>query len=122
MARRKAMKTKTRKVYVKSKSKRRSAPKFNLMAQVLSAGIYGALRGRASQMLSPITSRVPMGQYADEAVMGTLSYFMAKGKLGAQFKKVGMAGLHIESAMVGSQLAQGSFESNTNSNNNLVIL
>jgi hypothetical protein len=106
MARRKtaAKKTRTRTVTV---TKTRKVNAMNPRKAMLSGAIYGAGRGALSSAIAPVTSRLPLGQYADEAGMLGLSYFAAKGKFGAQFKQIGMAGLHIESAVIGNALVRG---------------
>jgi len=79
------------------------------MALVIGAGIYGAGREYVSDKLSPITSKVPLGDLADEATMGVLSYFVAQGKIPLvnkipYSKEIGKAGLTIEAARVGAYL------------------
>jgi hypothetical protein len=76
--------------------------------------IYGAVREKASNMLTPITSKVPMGNIADELVLGTISYFLAKKGKG-MVKQIGIAGLTIESARLGEAIADGSIMGNSSS-------
>jgi len=67
---------------------------------------YGAGRQTIVNLASPITSRIPLGQYADEAVLGAAGYFMAKKGRGV-VKDLGMAMLTVEAASLGSQLIGG---------------
>lgn len=76
----------------------------NLLLTAAAAGVYGATRPMIESWISPITSQIPLGGYADEVALGTLGYFMAKGKLGNNkiVKSAGKAMLIIEAARVGS--------------------
>ncbi len=107
MARRK--KTKVRRIYVKAK-KRRSKSKGGVMNTVIGAMLYGAVRERASNMLSPVTANIPAGEIADEVVMLGVSWALAKGKVPFVnkidiSKKIGKAGVVIESARIGEFIA-----------------
>ena len=105
MAKRKtARKTITR--YVKAKPKRRSNASNNPMKMILPAMGYGAVRGKVSQLIAPVTSKIPFGNLADEIGMGVLSYYAAKKGTG-MVKKLGQAGLIIESAQAGQTLVAG---------------
>ena len=84
------------------------------VALVGGAALYGAGREWLSQKLEPITTKVAgvAGSYADEAVLGALGYFMAKGKIPGinripLSREVGRAMLTVEAARVGSGLAAG---------------
>lgn len=95
--------------------RRRSSSTSNKpMKKIVGGAIYGAARGTVSRFLQPITSRVPLGNYADEAGMLVLSYMAAKGKFGSNFKEVGSAGLYIESAVIGNDLASGALLNSLN--------
>jgi hypothetical protein len=119
-----------RKVSGSSKQKSRgfkSSSSSTPMKKMLFGVMYGAGRSYASQLITPITSRIPfLGNYADEAGMLALSYFAAKGTFGATFKEVGTAGLYIESALVGKDIVTGQFMSNLSlsgsSSNNVRII
>lgn len=109
------------------KSYRRSVGKSgstaNLMTTALCAGVYGAARPYIEQTINPYTSKIPVvGNYADELVLGTAGYFLAKGKMpflkGKVARSAGLAILTIESARVGSGLAQGMMPSSTSSQSN----
>lgn len=116
MARRKKRASaKTRVVYRTAKAKRRSkrrssSSSSSLMGQVVGGMSYGALRGYASDLASPITSKLGfLGDYADNVVMAGISYAMAKRKIPLINKwkmasDIGKAGLVIESAFAGLDL------------------
>jgi len=98
----------------KKKTFRRKAKGMltGLVGQAVGAAAYGAVRERMSIALDPITQRVPMGQYADEAVMLTANYLLASGKVPFVNKvpfvrQVAKAGLMIEAARLGEQLVRG---------------
>lgn len=84
--------------------KGRSASKgVNPLMVIGSAMAYGAARQYLSQAVEPITSKVPLGSFADEAVFGTAGYFMAKKGKGI-VKSIGLAMLTVEAASVGNQI------------------
>jgi len=85
-------------------SKRSSKGGSSVKMLQFDAMIYGAVRAKISSLISPLTSKIPMGEYADEIGMGLLTYFVAKNTSG-MVKDVAMKGLIIENAMIGSQLA-----------------
>lgn len=75
----------------------------NPLNVVLPAAAYGAARGYLSNLATPLTSKIPLGNYADEALFGVAGYFMAKKGKG-MVKNIGMAMLTVEAASVGNQL------------------
>lgn len=118
MAKRKRFKTRTitryrtmakrkrsRKSFFGRKSYRRSSSgSLSPMKVIIPALVYGAVRSKAAEFATPITSKVPLGNYADEAVFGTVGYFMAKKGKG-MVKNAGLAILTVEAASVGNQIA-----------------
>lgn len=64
---------------------------------------YGAIRPFVSNLIAPIASMIPAGQYADELGMGLANWFIAK-KMGGMIGQVARKGLVVENAMVGSAL------------------
>jgi len=70
---------------------------------VLGGGIYGALRSYISGAIAPLTSKIPLGNLADNIGMGVISYFAYKKGSGI-IKNAGMIGLGIESAMAAADL------------------
>lgn len=90
------------------------------MALIGGAALYGAGREVLSDWLSPITTKVAgvAGDYADEAVLGAIGYFMAKGKIPGVnrlplTREVGRAMLTVEAARIGSSLASGMLNKNS---------
>ncbi len=116
-----AKKRKTAKRYFRARTssakvsrRRRSSSSsyaLNPMKIALFGALYGAVRPYLAQAISPVTSKIPMGAYVDEAGMIVISYFAAKGTFGNQFKEAGKAGLYIESAVIGSDIITGKFTS-----------
>lgn len=106
MARKKGRKSKGGR---KSKSRGDGFSHKRLFGTIAGAMIYGAGREWTSNKLAPITAKIPFGDLSDEALMGVLSYFIAKGKIPLinripLSKDIGLAGLTIESARVGAYL------------------
>lgn len=108
MARRRKAKTKTITRFVKKAGRRIKRASSNPTAVIIPAMAYGALRAKMAQLIAPVTDKIPFGNYADELGMGLVSYFAAKKGIGI-VKKLGIAGLTIESAQVGQQLMAGGF-------------
>jgi len=98
-----------------SRSRSSSKSSGNIMNLMLTGALYGAVRPYIAQAVSPLTSKIPVvGNYADEAGMGVIGYFAAKGTFGNQFKEVGKAALIIEAAQIGSDVVTGRFTQNLN--------
>jgi len=70
------------------------------------AMIYGGARGYISNMLQPLTSKIPLGSIADEVIMGGACYLVAKNTSGL-IKDVALKGLIIENARLGEAVATG---------------
>jgi len=85
------------------KTRSRSGSSSNPMNVLIPAALYGAGRPYISGLVSPISSMLPLGQYADEAVLGIGGYFLAKKGRG-MIKNIGTAMLTVEAASIGSQL------------------
>ena len=83
---------------------RGSSGSSNPMNVLLPAALYGATRGYIASAISPLTSKIPVGNYGDELVLGLAGYFMAKKGSGF-IKNTGMAILTVEAASLGNQLA-----------------
>jgi len=110
---------KARKIYVKAKSKRRSSNKSGLMLSLVGAGIYGAGREVLSSYMTPITSKIPAGGFADEIGLLVVNWALAKGKIPFINKmkitrSIGKAGMLIESARIGQIIGGGAFANMTN--------
>lgn len=75
---------------------------------ILPAAVYGAVRSKASELLQPITAKVPLGGVADELVLGTAAYFLAKKSNNKMVKDFARAALTVEAAQLGQALMNGS--------------
>lgn len=82
---------------------------------LVGAGVYGAVREKASNMLTPLTSKVPLGNVADEVVMGAINYFGAKNTSGV-VREIFKAGMTIEAARIGETIANGQLNMGGSSN------
>lgn len=85
------------------KSYKKKAKSENLTTLMVGSAIYGMGRSYLSNLIAPVTNKIPLGDITDEVSLGVLSYFVAKGKLSNNktIKAIGKAGLTIESARVG---------------------
>ena len=99
----------------RSRSRSGSGSLENPLMMIIPALVYGATRGYISNAIKPLTDKIPLGNYADEAVFGTVGYLMAKKGKG-MVKSAGKAILIVESASLGSQLMAGF---STNGSNNI---
>ncbi len=90
----------------RSRSKGNNADLTGLMVGAIA---YGAGREYISNAILPLTNKIPLGGYADEAILGIMGYVFARGKLlNSKFtKNLGRAMLTIESARVGSGMTSG---------------
>ena len=70
------------------------------MKLLIGSMIYGAAREKVSNLLTPVTQKIPLGEITDEAVLGVISYYAAKKGKGV-IKQIGTAGLAIEAARLG---------------------
>jgi hypothetical protein len=73
----------------------------------IDALLYGAARQYTSQLIAPLTDKIPIvGGLSDEVGMGILDYMIAKNTSG-MISRVARKGLVIENARVGEALANG---------------
>jgi len=84
----------------RSRSSRSSGMKATTL--VLASGLYGAVRAKIASAITPITSKIPAGQFADNLGMGIIAYLAYKKGSGI-VKTAGMAGLAVEGAMAGAE-------------------
>lgn len=105
----------------KRKAKRRFSPfrrsrsrsnnsSGSLTAVLVGGAAYGAGRQYVSNLVKPLTDKIPLGNVADNLVMGAICYFGAK-KAPKMLKPVFKAGLAIEAAMAGQDLMQNGLSS-----------
>jgi hypothetical protein len=88
------------------KVRRNSNSAINPLNVALAGAGYGVARAYLSQLIQPLTSKIPLGQYADEVVLGAAGYYLAKKQTGL-LKSVGYAMLTIESAAIANQATAG---------------
>lgn len=107
MARRRK-KTTTRRVYrAAPKRRRKSSGAGKVKLLNTPAIVYGAARGTMATFLAPVTSKLGfLGSVSDEVGMGIANYLIAKNTSG-MIKKAAIAGLTIENAMLGQEIAKG---------------
>lgn len=86
------------------------------MAILLGGGIYGALRAKLSNLLSPVTSKVPLGDVADEAVLFAAGYFANKNFKDKTLKSVAQSAMVVEAARMGEAVSTGSIFGGSSSN------
>ena len=119
MARKRLFKRKSSRSFPKMKSYKKSGGKFSSVKLIdLYAMLYGAGRQYIAQAVSPITAKIPLGNFADNIVMGGINYAAAKFIPIKLVKEVAMKGLIIENAMIGQEgaaLALGKTNMSSNS-------
>lgn len=108
VARRKARRT----------SSRRSSMLMKPLAVLVAGGAYGALREKVSNVIAPLTSKIPIaGNISDEIGMFGLSYLIHKNMKSKQAKMIALAGMLVESARIGDGVVSGQVNLNLASNN-----
>ena len=93
----------------KSYSRRRKSGLGNQAAAIMGAGIYGGVRAKLSNVVAPLTVKLPFGNIADEVGLGIVA-LVSKKFLGRKIplvKDIANAGLLIESARIGEAVATG---------------
>ncbi len=115
-----AVKTRTRTIVKRIRAKNKAGG-FAPQKAIAGGFIYGLARGKVASLISPLTSKIPMGQYADELGMGVLNYYIAKGKIPMIPKNVGLAGLAIESFVIGQDIGAGNFSLMNNSSSTKAV-
>jgi hypothetical protein len=104
----------------RSAGKRRSRHSNDggLFKGVIGAALYGGVRGYASNMVAPLTSKLGMlGTYADNVVM--IGALWGLGKVMPQAKPICKTGILIEAAMVGGEIVAQVAPATTVSNSSL---
>lgn len=101
---------------------RRKRSKFGDLGIIIGGMTYGALREKLNEIVTPITSKIPLGYTADNIVLGGISYLLMKGKIPLINKipltrQIGRAGLTIESALLGQDLMKGTIKTAEPSSN-----
>lgn len=96
---------------------KRSGTLQKILLTILSAGAYGAVRAKISNVIAPVTDKIPLGNIADETGM-IITAIMAKKFIGNKvplIKKAADAGIVIESARIGEAVLAGGFLNNSSS-------
>jgi len=108
MARFRKMRSRARSFGKRYKRAGSSKGSSNVLTLAIAGAVYGVGRPYIANMIPSSVSNFANGN-GDELVLGTLGYFMAKGKLGSNsmIKDAGKAILVIESARIASGLMQG---------------
>lgn len=94
--------------FTSRRAKRNYSSGENLTQTMIASAVYGGMREKVSNMLTPITSRIPLGTVADEVVLGAIHYFGAKKVKNPMLKSLFKAGLIVESARLGEAVVDGS--------------
>jgi hypothetical protein len=108
-----------------SKSYRRSSGKSSWKSDMMffaGAGLYGALRQKLSIALDPISSKLPFGNLSDEVVLFGALWASKKVLKNPTYHKIATAGMIIEAARVGEQLATGGFNLSGSSSTNQSVM
>jgi len=80
----------------------------------IDAMIYGAVRGKVSDAIEPLSSKIPVPYgLSDEVAMGLLLWGVSKYAKGGMLGQVARKGLVIENARVGEAIANGVMGSST---------
>jgi len=85
----------------------------------IGAMIYGAARQKVSNALIPVTSKIPLGAYTDEAVLGGLAWYGSKKIKNKTLKAILRAALVVEAARVGQRVINT--QTATTNNNTVTI-
>lgn len=98
----------------KKKSYKRSSNSSSVkpIAVLIGGGIYGAARAKVSNTIAPWTAQIPLAGLSDEAAMFGISYILNKKFKNKDVKKIGLAGMYIESARIGEALTEGALFGN----------
>lgn len=75
---------------------------------LVSGGLYGASRAYLSNKLSPVLSKIPLGNIADEAGLFMLAWFANKKISNKMVKDVAKAAMVVEAARMGEAVVEGS--------------
>jgi hypothetical protein len=73
------------------------------------AMVYGAGRQYVANLISPLTSQIPLGGIADEVGMGLVDWMVAKNFKSGFIHSVALKGLVIENAAIGAAIMGGGF-------------
>lgn len=121
MARRKMFRRAARSTYKTARRGfKRAGSSETLMGGVLPAAIYGVARAPLAKLAVPVSSKLPLGGYEDEAVLALAGYALHKWTpKGGLLSKVGKVAVIVETASVVSQMTSGMTGGSTVSSSNL---
>lgn len=88
--------------------RRMSSGGLKPMQVLIGGGIYGAVRSKLSNLLAPITSKVPLGTIGDEAVLFVAAQQLGKRMRDKTIKSVASAAMAVEAARIGEAMIDGS--------------
>jgi len=89
------------------RAKRVSSNLKNDLVQMGYGAVYGASRKKVSNLVQPISSKLPLGSYSDNAVMGFLAMGLKRIIRNPMVTKLADAALHVEGALIGSEVVEG---------------
>ena len=120
VAKRRKYKARPRKSYFKRRRKSKGLG-GGITGIVIGGVAYGVGRQYISNLIAPLTSKIPLGQYADNVAMGLVSWALATGKIPLikkipMSRDIGKAGLAIEAAFAGQDLLGKSGTGGTGNN------
>jgi hypothetical protein len=107
-----------RRSFFKSRSRHSSAG-VSPIKLALGAAVYGLVRNKISALAAPLTSKLPLGNYSDEVVLGIAGWIAAKKGSGL-IKQAGTAALTIEAYRVGELASAGIFPTGNSANGAVV--
>jgi len=87
--------------------RRRAKSAVSGTAPLLAAGLYGAGRQYLATWIQPVTSKIPMGNIADEVGMLAANWAIKKYAPMPILKQAASAGMLIEAAAIGQAIASG---------------
>lgn len=101
----------------KTRSRSRSSGSRAGWGGLLAAALYGAGRGFIAAKIEPLTSKIPLGSLSDNVGMIGVNWALNKyvGNKIPMIKQATSAGLMIEAAMIGAELAQKGFSATQDS-------
>jgi len=102
-------KARRRSFFAARPARRRNSSSGGLIGGLAAAALYGASRAWVAAKIQPLTQKLPFGAYADEIGMLGLAWAVNKfvGNKVPIIGKAARAGMLIESAQIGQQLAAG---------------
>lgn len=104
--------------------RRRSSSSGGLGTQLLGAGVYGVGRGYLAKIVEPMMTKVlgnTLGSVADNVGMLGANYILHRFIKNNMVRKVTKAGMLIEAAQIGQELAAGKMTLDGSNTSNEII-